>query len=248
MGMKRLLRVEWDAIAGIVAALVALIMHFLHILELNVLLMIFVVLMALLFIRDLRREHFTERIDTSLERLEAAIKALQANLAPPDAILVGPRQLRTVTESFSTRAGGEMIWFHVCLLMFKPQPLFNTLLRPAIENPMGTSIQFILDQTQQELWQQEALPKVDACPGKAKVQEPHWTTIRENVSLILSNTGPGGSTECLMSFWGEPFIAYHTGREVPRYIFHIQSHSELVPRLLELARHYRIATEGSRPA
>jgi hypothetical protein len=54
MGMKRLLRVEWDAIAGIVAALVALIMHFLHILELNVLLMIFVVLMALLFIRDLR--------------------------------------------------------------------------------------------------------------------------------------------------------------------------------------------------
>jgi hypothetical protein len=27
------MRVEWDAIAGIVAALVALIMHFLHILE-----------------------------------------------------------------------------------------------------------------------------------------------------------------------------------------------------------------------
>jgi hypothetical protein len=240
--MKRLLRVEWDAIAGIVAALVALIMHFLHILEINVLLMIFVVLMALLFIRDLRREHFTERIDTSLGRTEAAIKALQVNLALPDAILVGPRQLRAVTESFSRRAGGEMIWFHVCLLMFKPPSLFNTLLRPAIENPLVTSIQFILDTTQQELWQQEVRPKVDACPGNVKVQEPHWTTIRENVSLILSDIGPGGSTECLMSFWGEPFMAYQTGREVPRYIFHIQSHSELVPRLLELARNYRIAT------
>ena len=240
--MKRLLRVEWAAIAGIVAALAALIMHFLHILEIDVLLMIFVVLMALLFIRDLRREYFTERIDTSLGRIEAAIKALQANLVPPDAILVGPRQLRTVTESFATRAGGEMIWFHVCLLMFKPQPLFNTLLRSAIENPLVTSIQFILDQTQRELWQQEVQPKVDACPGKAKVREPHWTTIRENVSLILSDTGPEGATECLMSFWGEPFMAYHTGREVPRYIFHIQSHSELVPRLLELARQYRIAT------
>jgi hypothetical protein len=34
--MKRLLRVEWDAIAGIVAALAALIMPFLHILEINV--------------------------------------------------------------------------------------------------------------------------------------------------------------------------------------------------------------------
>jgi hypothetical protein len=240
--MKRLLRVEWDAIAGIVAALAALIMHFLHILEINVLLMIFVVLMALLFIRDLRREHFTERINTSLEHMDAAIKALQANLAPPDVILVGPRQLRTVTESFSTRASGEMVWFHVCLLMFKPQSLFNTLLRPAIENPLVTSIQFILDQTQQDLWQQEVRPKVDACPGKAKVREPYWTTIRENVSLILSDTGPAGSTECLMSFWGEPFMAYYTGREVPRYIFHIQSHSELVPRLLELARNYRRAT------
>jgi hypothetical protein len=240
--MKRLLRVEWDAVAGIVAALVALIMHFLHILEINVLLMIFVVLMALLFIRDLRREHFIERIDTGLGRTEAAIKVLQTNLAPPDAILVGPRQLRTLTENFSRRAGGEMIWFHVCLLMFRPQSLFDMLLRPAIENPTVTSIQFILDKTQQALWQQEVQPKVDACPGKTKVQEPHWTTIRENVSLILSDTGPGGSTECLMSFWGEPFMAYHTGREVPRYIFHIQSHSELVPRLLELARHYRIAT------
>jgi hypothetical protein len=152
--MKRLLRVEWDAIAGIVAAVAALIMHFLHTLEIDVLLMIFVVLLALLFIRDLRREHFTERIDTSLGRTEAAINVLQANLATPDAILVGPRQLRAATESFSMRARGEMIWFHVCLLMFKPQSLFNTLLRPAIENPMVTSIEFILDVTQQELWRQ----------------------------------------------------------------------------------------------
>jgi hypothetical protein len=36
-------------------------------------------------------------------------------------------------------------WFHVCLSMFRPQPLFDTLLRPAVENPQVTSIQFILD-------------------------------------------------------------------------------------------------------
>jgi hypothetical protein len=45
-----------------------------------------------------------------------------------------------------------------------------------------------------------------------------------------------------MSFWGEPFMAYHPGREVPRYIFHVQSQAEIVPRLLELARNYRRAT------
>ena len=37
-----------------------------------------------------------------------------------------------------------MIWFNVCLLMFIPQSLFDTLLRPVIENPNVTSIQFIL--------------------------------------------------------------------------------------------------------
>jgi hypothetical protein len=89
--------------------------------------------------------------------------------------------------------------------MLKPQSLFNALLRPAIENPPVTSIQFILDQTQQDLWRQEVLPRVNACPGKAKVREPHWTTIRKTVSLILSDTGPGGSTACLTSFRGEPF-------------------------------------------
>jgi hypothetical protein len=239
--MKRLLRVEWDAIAGLVAALAALIMHFLHIVDANALLMIFVVLLALLFIRDLRREHLTERIEASLGRAEAGITAIQGHLSPPDAVLVGPRHLRTVTESFSARARGEMIWFHVCLLMFKPQPLFNTLLRPAIENARVTSIQFILDRNQQDLWQREVVPKINACPSREKVKEPYWTTIMENVSLILSDTGPDGATECLMSFWGEPFMAYHTGREVPRYIFHVQSHSELVPRLLELARSHRLA-------
>src|SRR5690606_9383041 len=138
-----------------------------HILEINVLLMIFVVLMALLFIRDLRREHFTERIDTGLERAETTLKAIQTTLRPADAILIGPRQLRAATESFSARARGEMIWFHVCLLMFRPQPLFNTLLRPAIENPLVTSIQFILDKNQQDLWHQEVLPKIEACAGRA---------------------------------------------------------------------------------
>lgn len=39
-----------------------------------------------------------------------------------------------------------MIWFNVCLLMFVPQDLFDSLLRPAIENPYVTSIRFILDE------------------------------------------------------------------------------------------------------
>ncbi|WP_432822683.1 hypothetical protein [Trichloromonas sp.] len=60
--MKRILKYDWDAIAGIVAAFAAILMHFLHIVEEDVLLMIAVVLIALLFIRDLRRERQSEHL------------------------------------------------------------------------------------------------------------------------------------------------------------------------------------------
>jgi hypothetical protein len=51
--------------------------------------------------------------------------------------------LRAESERFAQGARGEKIWFNVCCLMFKTKELFDVLLRPAIENPRVTSIQFI---------------------------------------------------------------------------------------------------------
>jgi hypothetical protein len=240
--MQKFLTVEWEAIAGILAALIALVMHFLHVVEEEVLLVIAVVLLSLSFIRDLRRERLNEHMRASLEQTERGVQHLQATLSPPDTILIGPRRLRAESEGFSRYAQGEMIWFHVCLSMFKPQPLFDALLRPAIENPRVTAIQFILDEDQRDVWTHEVAPKVATCVGKEKVKEPCWTSIRENVSFILSDSGADGTTECLLSFWGEPFMARSTERDVPRYIFRVQGHSEVVARLVELERSYRFST------
>lgn len=237
--IRSFLRLDWDAIAGIIAAVAVLVMHFLHVIEGDVLLMLAVVLLALLFLRDLRRERQTERLEEHVSATAVTVKELQATLLPPEAILVGPRQIRAVTEEFAVRAQGDMVWFHVCLMMFKPQPLFDTLLKPAIENPLVRSIQFVLDEEQRELWESAVLPKVQKCRGRAKVQPPYWTSIKENVSLIISDVGKAGTTECLVSFWGEPFMARAVGRDVPRFIFHVQSRSELVSRLVDLARSYR---------
>jgi len=55
------------------------------------------------------------------------------------------------------------------------------------------------------------------------------------MSFILAET-PDGATEAHLSFWGEPFMAYTPGREVPRYIFHVKGHSELIGRLTDLER------------
>jgi hypothetical protein len=239
MKLKRILTVDWDVIAGIIAAVAAIVMHFLHLIEEDILLMIAVVLIALLFIRDLRRERLAERIADKMQQTETTLKAIQTNLLPPDAILIGPKQLRIVTERFAVQANGEMIWFNICLTMFKPQYLFDTLLRPAIENPQVTSIQFILEEKQKTLWDSDVLPKINACSGSSKVLSPRWVTIHEPISLIISDVASRRETECLLSFWGEPFMARSHEISVPRYVFHVQGHSELMARLVELERHYR---------
>jgi hypothetical protein len=168
------------------------------------------------------------------------VLSLQSALRPPDTVLVGPGALSSVSRQFAEDARGEMVWFHVCLTMFRPQALFDILLEPAISNPSVHSIQFILDPEQQQLWHKEVRPKVAACARPEKVNEPIWVPIRESVSVIFSDAASPGATRALLSFWGEPFMARSSGREIPRYIFLLQNGSELVPRLLDLARDYRL--------
>jgi hypothetical protein len=239
--MKRLLRFDWDAIAGIIAAVLALLLHFLHIVDEEVLLMIALVLIALLFIRDLRRERTDERIEESLREIHGSLATLASGLTTPDAVLVGPQRLRSESKTFCRGARGEMVWFHVCLLMFESQSLFDDLLRPAVENPRVTRLRFVLDEGQRELWQTAVRPKLADCSGAEKVDEPHWTRLDEHVSFILSDAAGGPAGGCLLSFWGEPFMARAVGRDVPRFLFHVQPHSELLPRLIELERSYRLS-------
>ncbi len=240
LSLKKLFTIELDLVVGIIAAAAALIMHRLHMVNNDAMISLTVILIAILFIRDLRRDQTHEKMQKSIELSHDALQRIQSSLPSPDIILIGPPKLREASKRFCSRAHGEMVWFHVCLSMFKPQSLFDTLLRPAIENPHVTSIQFVLDESEKDLWQAEVLPKVKSCAGADKVHV-HWTTIRETISLITAEAQSNGGVECLLSFWGEPFMARTQSREVPRYVFHVQSHSELITRLVEIERNYRFA-------
>ena len=88
------------------------------------------------------------------------------------------------------------------------------------------------------------MPKVAECAGRDKVREPYWTDLSEGTSFILSATKPRGEFEAHISFWGEPFMARAPGRNIPRYIFHVQSHSELIGRLLDMGRQYRVRDDS----
>jgi len=239
--LKRIIRLDWDAIAGVIAAIIALILHFLHIVEVGLLLAIILVLLALLLIRDFKREHHSERLDTSISRTERALQDIQSALKPPDVVLIGPSELRFASKEFIQRGQGEVVWFNVCLLMFRPQSTFDVMLRPIIENPQITSIQFILDSSEKEPWQSEVMSKAKTCPGCEKIKDPIWCSLEETISFIHIETTPGGKGEALLSFWGEPFMSKSTkGENIPRYVFHVKEHSELMTRLKEIEVNFRM--------
>ena len=236
MKVKRFLSLEWDAIAGIVAAVAAIILHFLHVVDEHVILPIVLALMALLFINFMRHTRNNELTAEQVDYTAHAVNSIQSALKHPDVILVGPRHLRSANEQFIKHMSGDTIWFNVCLTMYKPQPLFDSLLRPVVENPMVSSIQFVLDESQRDLWQQFIQPQIAACSGNAKVREPRWCNLPKTLSFIVADSQLSGGMEALLSFWGEPFMAQTTERDVPRFIFHVQKHSDLLPHLVELER------------
>lgn len=237
---QQLKRIDWDAVAGILAALLGLILHFLHIVEESVLLMITLVLLSLLFLRDLRQESESEQLAESVGRTERTVEEIRSAVTPAELELIGPGNLRPVSQRFAQNARGDMIWFNVCLLMFVPQDLFDTLLRPAIENPEVASIQFILDESERERWQTNVEPKIRQCQSSETVREPIWRDLEEDVSFIFGGT-ESERTNALLSFWGEPFMA-RTTRDVPRYIIFVKEHSELIPQLRDIERQYRLQT------
>ncbi len=240
MKKNRLLNYEWDAIAGILAAVVGIVLHFLHVIDEQIILPIVLTLMALLFINFMRHTRNNDHTAEQVEHIQKIVTTINSSLAVPDILLIGPRQLRTANEQFARNMCGEATLFNVCLSMYRTQPLFDALLRPLIENPLVTGVQFVLDAGQQGTWQAQILPKIANSIAASKVKEPRWCSLQKNLSFILADTQSQGAAEALLSFWGEPFMSQSTDRNVPRYIFHIQAHSELLTQLIELDRSCQI--------
>jgi hypothetical protein len=231
---------EWDAIAGVVAAMVALTLTLLNVVDSGVLLAVLLVIATLLLVRDLRREAADDRADKILHGLAADAQHIRSQLVTPEVVLIGPQRLRADTERFARSARGEMTWFNVCLDMFIPQAVFDVMLQPAIENPAVTRIQFLIDQREMEKWERIIVPKVAECVGAAKVAAPVPCALAESLSFILAETD-SNVTEALLSFWGEPFMSSTAGRDIPRYILRVDGSSELITRFVELARSHRAA-------
>lgn len=242
--MKRFRRIDWDAVAGVIAAVVALVLHLLHVVEEDVLLAIVLVILAIMLFQNTRRDLRDEDSQARIAAIELTSKAIQESVGRPEIRMVGPEALRQESVRFARDAKGRMGWFNVCLLMFEPQSLFDSLLRPAIENPDVSEIQFTLDRSEHDRWETAVMPKVRACAEGQKVREPVWSRIEEGISFITRETADPGEVEAQVSFWGEPFMATTPGSGIPRYILHVYSHSTLISRLLDIERQHRLTRES----
>ena len=240
MKLKQLRRLDWEALAGIAAATVALVLHLLHVAEQGILIAVALIL-ALLLLRDLRREDRDEEEAAAVARMNESLGMIRSSLTPPDIVLIGPRQLRSESERFARQAQGDMLWFNVCLAMFEPQELFDVLLRPALENPRVRTIQFVLRPDERQRWEEAVLPKANLTDGAAKLRAPRWTALEENISFILAD-GADGEPEAHVSFWGEPFMARTRGQDIPRYVLYVRAGSPLIGGLEELERSYHART------
>lgn len=240
MARKRRVRtLDWDAVGGLVAAVLVVILHLLDVVEERLLLVVMISLLALLLFRDLREETETDELTESVAATEREVAEIRSAITPRPLELLGPDSLRRAVRGFGRDARGELVWFNLCLLMLARRETFDVLVRPAVENPDVSTLRFILDESQRERWETAVEPLLAEATDGSTAVEVHWRRIDEAVAFIHT-ASEDEDPHALISFWGEPFMAETLDRDVTRYVLHAKEHSELIPHLRELARRYRL--------
>ena len=236
---RRTRTLDWDAVGGVIAAVLAVLLHLLNVVGEQVLLVLVTSLLALLLVRDLREETETDELAQLVGETERSVAEIRSAVSPPELELVGPDSLRRVSERFGDEARGELVWFNLCLLMLARRETFEVLLQPALENPDVSACHFILDESQRGRWETDVEPMLAEAVDDATSVDVHWRRIDESIAFIHTASEEDRPT-ALVSFWGEPFMAETLERDVTRYVLHAKEHSELIPHLRELARRYRL--------
>jgi hypothetical protein len=240
--MPNLRKFEWEAVAGLLAAVVALVLHFLHISDAGILRAITLVLVALLFLRDFRNEERWEQLGAATKQSVHLLEELKAATPRSDVDLIGPSRLRCATAQFAGRCQGAVVWFNACPEMLATKELCDVILQPFLVNPRIATIRFVLDHLQRERWQAVVRSTLDPYLQSGKLLPPTWGELDSGVSFILAETdAAAGKAEALVSVWGAPFMTAHHERRIPGYILHVREHSELIGRLREVERACRAA-------
>lgn len=236
MPLRYLLRIDWDVIAGIIAALVAMLLSFMGLVSETVGRGIILLLCAILLIRDLRGEAREHRIFDKLDVIKRHATALAA-ARQADIHLVGPKRLRQEFADFATTVSGDVRWFNACCRMFRRQEIFDATLRPFLENPNVATIQLLCRPEERQSWQTDLLPKLRKSDHGAKVRPPLWGEIDTHASFVLGDVDGDGRDEAVVAIIEQPFATAAHGPPVPNFLLRVFGGCELIAPLEDLVRH-----------
>lgn len=245
---RRLLRIDWEVVAGIIAAIIAMILSFMGVISDQIVRGIVLLLCALLLTRDLRSEAREHRMFDKLDLIKRHVVDVAGAVQPQEIQLIGPKKIRSAYTSFVTSLHGEVRWCNACCRMFRRQEVFDSTLRPLLDNPNVTSVVLLCRPEDHAHWTAELLPKLRRCANGGKLHEPNWITIDGLVSVLIGDIDGEGRNEALVSILEEPFAAVSMGTSVPRYLIRVSNASGLMGHLEELARNASTgakATDGS---
>lgn len=236
MPLRALLRIDWDVVAGIIAAVVAMLLSFMGLVSETVGRGIILLLCALLLIRDLRGESREHRMFDKLDTIKRHVMALSA-AKQADIQLIGPKKMRRELADFATAVFGDVRWYNACCRMFRRQEVFDATLRPFLDNPNVTAIQLMCRTEEQPYWLTDVLPKLRKCEHGDKVRPPLWGAIGTSVSFVLGDVDGDGRDEAVLSIIEEPFAAANQGLAVPRFLVRVYGHCDLIAPLEDMSRH-----------
>lgn len=237
MSFRRLLRIDWDVIAGIIAAITAMILSFMGIISEYVVRGIILLLCALLLTRDLRGEAREHRMFDKLDLIKRYVFDISGAVKPADVQLIGPKKMRHAYTAFVTSLYGDVRWVNFCCRMFHRQEVFDATLRPLLDNPNVTSVIPFCRPEDRPYWHADVLPKLRKCDNGGKLREPCWRNVRSHVSLLIGDVDGDGRDEALVSILEEPFAAASHGTSVPRYLLRVFSACDLMSQIEEAARY-----------
>jgi hypothetical protein len=133
--IKKLLKTDWEIIAGITAAVAIIVLKFLHLLTLAI------VLLAGLFLRELRKESVFDKLAEDIGELQAGMKLLTVSQAEQGSTLVTPAAMYDAMCAFSRHAQGVCVFKHISPFMFKKDKLFDAFLKPMLESDAVSEVE-----------------------------------------------------------------------------------------------------------
>lgn len=242
--VRRLLAIEWDTLAGIAAAFIAIVCSFFGLVSETTVRAILLLLCALVLLRELRNDSRSAVHAEHLDIIRQDLRDVREKVGTTDIVVITPLALRHEFRDFARHLRGHVTWHNACCRMFHRREMFESTLGLLLGNPEITTIEMLCDERERDAWDSDVATKVGRHGGAAKLTQPLFGRISSSVSFIIGEHREYERPQALMAIMDEPFASRGEGVSVPRYLFRIQNHSDILTALADVARSKAVGCVG----